>query len=67
MKLNYLYLEKSFLGVLMAIFSLYLTDCLAKDISSKKKMIRLVYLLIVMTPYSGMTIIQDTKVNSVEF
>ena len=36
MKFRFFYLEKSFLCVLTAIFSLYLTDCLAKDISSKK-------------------------------
>ncbi len=32
----FLYIKKSFLGVIMAIFSLYFTDGLAKDISSKK-------------------------------
>ena len=37
MKSNCLYLKTSFFGVLMAIFSLYLIDCLAKDISSKKR------------------------------
>ena len=37
MKYGFLYIEKSFLGVIMAIFSLYFTDGLAKDISSKKK------------------------------
>ena len=37
MKLDYLHLEKFFLSILIAVFSLYLTDSLAKDISSKKK------------------------------
>ena len=37
MKLGYLYLEKCILVILIAVFSLNLTDCLAKDISSKKK------------------------------
>ena len=50
----------------MAIFIL-LTDCLAKDISSKKKDDQISISSYCGDPYSGMTIIQDTKVNSVEF
>ena len=37
MKANYLYFKTSFFAVIIAIFSLYLTDCLARDISSKER------------------------------
>ena len=37
MRLNNLYLEKSSVLILMLIFSLYLTDCFARDISGNNK------------------------------
>ena len=36
MKLGYSYLEKSFLCILIAVFSFYLTDCLAKIFQVKR-------------------------------